>query len=156
MNVFLLFNKTTKHFISYCESLENIPTDNFLVKEIPLESLGIKDGVFNLARYRWEGDYDTGELIDLFAKNKSVVMVEDVEKKYTQLFFRKYPLEQCLFEMMNILSDRSYVDEYPMLKFFKALRNKKSKELEFFKESDNHILESAEDVKKHIDEAFKV
>jgi hypothetical protein len=157
MNVYLLFNKKNQQFMSYCESLDNIPIDNFLVKEISLESLGIKDGVFNLARYRWEGDFETGSLVDLFAENKSVVILDDVDKKYNQLFFRKYPLEQCVFEILKYLKTKEIgIYDFPMLKFFVALEDKKQKEIDFYKESKNHILETSNDISKRIDRSFEV
>lgn len=143
--------------MSYCESLDNIPIDNFLVKEIALDSLGIKDGVFNLARYRWEGDFETGSLVDLFTENKSVVVVEDVEEKYKQLFFRKYPLDQCIFEILKYMKSKEMgITDFPMLKFYEALQTKKQKEIEFYSGSKNHIVETAEDIENRIDRAFDV
>lgn len=151
MPVYILFNKNSKKLISYTDDISQLPKDNFLIKEIDTESLGITNGEFNLARYKWEGDYDNGKLIDMVAERLAIVSEEDIERKYYELFFRKFSLEQVLLELV-----RAMPQAHPMKNFLRALDTKKTKEIAFYTDSPNHIYETKASAQERIKEAFSV
>lgn len=161
MKVYLLFNKYTKKFISFLSDIDLLPKDNFLIKEYSLEDLHITGENFNLARFRWEGDWDQGQLIDMFAEKKAIVTEEEVDLKYNGILFRKYRLEKLLFLILDKLSklpeDASDSDDWKTLSsFFQRLMQKKNLEIKYFKESDNHFFDSKEQMDKDLKDSFTV
>ncbi len=151
MKIYILFNKKTQKLISYTTDISLIPKDIFLIKEILLSDYDIKDNEFNLARYRWEGDFDSGKIVDFVSERKAIVSEEDVDRKYYELFFRKYSLETVLLELV-----RSMDSSHPMSGFLRALDAKKRKEIEFFQSSPNHIYETRANIQQRLKEAFSV
>ena len=151
MKVYALFNKYTDKFVSFTNNISMFPVDNFNVREIILEELGITDGNFNLAQFRWEGNYKEGRLVDLFAEKKSIVTEETVDMKYYGLFFRKYKIEEAIFAL---LENGAKAEE--MRVFHQKLMKKKADEEKFYKESNSHIYESTEFQQQREQEIFKV
>lgn len=161
MKVYLLFNKYTKKFISFLTDVDLLPKENFLIKEYTLEELGITGGSFNLARFRWEGDWETGHLIDMFAEKKAIVTEEEVDLKYNGILFRKYNLEKLLFLILDKLTklpeDSADSEDWKTFSlFFKRLMQKKNWEIKYFKESENHFFDSKEQMNKDLLESFAV
>jgi hypothetical protein len=122
-----------------------------LVREIEIEGTE-----FNLARYRWEGDYDTGRLVDLFLEKKSIVTEDEIDKKYYGMFFRKYPLEEVLFNIIQHVEFRELTPGWEMQVFLQRLLSKKDSEIKTYQNSPNHVYETKEDMKKREAESFKV
>jgi hypothetical protein len=143
--LYIYFNKISK--LPAFFSLEKIKTDNLLVREIDVEAdLGITEGVINLARYKWEGDYDSGTLVDLFEQKKAIVTEKEIDEKYNAIFYRKYPFDAVISNLISALytPKTDAPDILEMAKFHEALLNKKKKEIEFYKSSVNHIFETRE------------
>lgn len=136
--------------VSMTDDIANIPTANFLVKEVDTEELGIPvDEKFNLARYQWHGDYDSGKIVDLFAEKKAIVTEQEINQKYYEIFFRKFRIEDIIFALLS--------DDYSVQKeFLLKLMDKKKKEIDFYSFSANHIYESLADQEKRINQTFDV
>jgi len=152
MKIYLLFNKNNQTLVSATDSIANFPRNTFLVKEIDTDTLepGMKS--FNLARYRWEGDYETGKLVDLFAEKKSVVLEQEIDEKYYSLFFRKYNLEHIIFRLIQECFSTYHEEKVFLLK----LLEKKQKEIEFYKGSENHIYETIQEQEERVAKSFEV
>lgn len=144
MKICCLFNKEGK-FISFTDQLM-LPNEKLKLKIIDLTELGIEDNIFNVARFRWEGDYDNGKLIDLFAEKKVVVLERDIDAKYYGLFYRKYTLDAVIEEILLQMSKLGVKSD--IVDFFSKLIEKREKEKEFFRNSEHHIFESDEDINK--------
>jgi hypothetical protein len=155
MKIYIYFNNITKLPAFLSEIKINSP---LAFKEICLEDLEITDGEFNLARYKWEGDFDSGKLVDLFKEKRTLVTEEEIDGKYYAMFFRKYSLEKTLFNIIQTLYKPA--SEFPegtsMYKFLEKLLDKKDKEIEFYKTSENHRFETHEEQQKHLLDSFKV
>ena len=142
--VYLYFNDETR--LPAFFSGKKIEASTSIYKEIDLEKdLGITDGNFNLARYRWDGDFDTGNLVDLFEQKRAIVTEEEINKKYNGLFFRKYSIENVLFSLIKEVGVNSRDTELEkMYKFLIMSDRRKANEIFFYKDSPNHIYESDE------------
>lgn len=152
VKIYLLFNKNNHSLVSATDNITNFPRNTFLVKEIDTDTLEPGMKTFNLARYRWEGDYETGKLVDLFAEKKSVVLEQEIDEKYYNLFFRKYNLEHVLFRLIqDCLSP-----EFEERRFLMKLLEKKQKEIEFYKGSENHIYETVQEQEERVAKSFEV
>lgn len=120
-------------------------TGNVLVKEIEID-----DDQMNLARFRYEGDYDDGKLIDLFAEKKSIVTEEEIDQKYDNLLYRKYSQSDIVLSMHSQEDKALEIKEFMM-----KLWRKKQKEIDMYKNSDMYIYESRELQKKRQEEILK-
>lgn len=152
--VYIIFNSKTRLPLFFVESLEFINTSHFnLYKEIEVEGNEI-----NLARFKWDGDYDTGRFVDLFKEKKAVVTEQEIENKYYGMFFRKYSVEEALFNLIQTLYKTSseFKEGVEMQEFLKALLEKKHKEIEMYKNSPNYIYETRQDQDKRMAESFKI
>jgi hypothetical protein len=155
-----VFNKNTKALVTISDDRSLFQHGNFLIKEFKLSDLGLENSEFNLARFRWEGDYETGKLIDLFKEKQAVVSEDEIDKKYYGIFFRKYPFEEVVF---NVIKKIGSVDGFSVGEEFDKMRgflisilNKKEKEKAFYKNSKNHIFETKEQEEQKTEQAFKV
>jgi hypothetical protein len=155
MKIFLLFNKNNQTLVSATDNITNFPTNIFLIKEIDTETLESNMERFNLARYRWEGDFETGKLIDLFKERKTIVTEQEIDEKYYGLFFRKYNIEHALFHIINNTPFHTE-DGKQMQTFLTKLLSRKVAEIEFYKGSENHIYESIKDQEERITKSFEV
>lgn len=120
-------------------------TGNVLVKEIEID-----DDQMNLARFRYEGDYDDGKLIDLFAEKKSIVTEEEIDQKYDNLLYRKYSQSDIVLSMHSndVLAEQ-------IKEWMNKLWQKKQKEIDMYKNSNMYIYESRELQKKRQEEILK-
>lgn len=150
--IYLYFNTITRKLVFITDDPDPIKSAGFsLVKEIEIEG-----DEFNLARFRWDGTYDDGRLVDLFTEKTAIVTEDEIDKKYYGLFFRKYSLDQVLFNLINCVQFLPETDGYEMQKFLAALLSKKNLEIEKYKTSPNHIYETRDDEKKRIADSFKI
>ena len=127
--LYAFFNKKTRAFICFTFDITMFPEnvkENLLIKEFSFKELGIPDEEINITRYRWIGDYDNGRLADIVLEKKAVVADMKTEKG-------KY-----------------------MQSYLQKILKKKESDIEFFKNSDLHIWETDEDLKKHTKDAFKI
>lgn len=159
-SVYFIFNRDTKALVTVSADAEIFTNGNFLIKKIKLSDHDLDGGEFNLARFRWEGDYDTGKLIDLFKEKKAVVTEEEIDRKYYSIFFRKYSVEDTLFNII-IRTDsaggaNASQNFHDMRIFLINILDKKQKEIEFYKNSPNHIYESRDEQRKKIEQGFKI
>jgi hypothetical protein len=108
-----------------------------------------------LNRFKWEGDYDSGRLIDIVTEKKSIVSEREVDVKYSSIFFGKYnnDLNTILYEIILNL-DMKTENGKEMQNFLKTLLEKKKQDIEYYKSSNLHIFESNEDVIKRQRDAF--
>ena len=158
--IYIIFNKNTRMPVCITDFIRGLVTDDSLYKEIEIEGEDV-----NLARYRWEGDFDTGKLLDLFVEKKAVVTEELIDKKYYEMFFRKYPLEKVIFKLIHSIDFKMYAmgedgsmhhnEGYKMQVFLDKLLKKKAEEIESYKKSTDHIFETTEMQNQRIEEAFK-
>ena len=120
-------------------------TGNVLVKEIEID-----DDQMNLARFRYEGDYDDSKLIDLFAEKKSIVTEEEIDQKYDNLLYRKYSQSDIVLSMHSndVLAEQ-------IKEWMNKLWQKKQKEIDMYKNSNMYIYESRELQKKRQEEILK-
>jgi hypothetical protein len=127
------------------EDLQRFPTEHFWIKTFEVD-----DQTINLARWRYDGDYESGQLIDLISTKKAVVSEEAVDQKYREIFFRKYDLETLLF---SLLDDDQALQE--IRDFRSKLLTKKQKEIDMYRTSDYYIYETVEDQKNRENQTFK-
>lgn len=156
--LYILFNKSNKQLVSFTFDISVFPQtviNNFLIKEIPFEHLNIKDNNINLARFKWIGDYDSGRIVDVFDENITVVSEKDVDKKYKNLFYKKFNIDEILIEL--ILNCDMKTDKGKKIQIFsKKVLEKKEKEKNFYKNSKNHVWESIEQIEQRQKKAFSV
>lgn len=143
--MYAIFNKTTFLPIGFTDDISQFPKD-VLTKEL---SLGDED--FNLARYRWEGDYYTGTLVDLVQEKKSIVTEQEMEDKFRAIIYRKYSMEDMLFAILD--DDDEKLKEIRM--FFNRLKHKKITDIQMYKTSKFHIYETNDIQQKREEESFK-
>jgi hypothetical protein len=126
-----------------------------LIKKYSFSELGLTDNKINLNRFKWEGDYDSGRLIDIVTEKKSIVSEREVDVKYSSIFFGKYnnDLNTILYEIILNL-DMKTENGKEMQNFLKTLLEKKKQDIEYYKSSNLHIFESNEDVIKRQRDAF--
>jgi hypothetical protein len=156
--LYALFNKKTKAFICFTFDITLFPETvkaNFLMKEFAFKDLDIPDEEINMARYRWIGDYDNGRLADIMLEKKSVVTEREINEKYDAMLFDKFNIKDILYELI-INSDMKTVKGKQIQERLQKILKKKESDIEFFKNSDLHIWETNEDLKKHSKDAFKV
>lgn len=158
--LYALFNSTTRKLTTFTFDISVFPESilkNILVKSFLFSELGITDGKINLNRFRWEGDYDSGKLVDVVTEKKAIVTEKEVDVKYSSIFFGKYnyDLDSILFEI--ILNTEMKTEKGKAMKtFLETLLSKKQKDIDFYKSSDLHIFETREEMKTRQDDAFKI
>lgn len=138
-----IFNNKTRKLTCFTFDLDSFPESirkNMLIRTYSFKDLDIPDENINLTRFRWEGDYDDGELVDIVKENRSVVSERDIDNKYRALFFKKYPLEDIIFEI--VLNLNMQTDNGKKMKtFLEKVLARRAKDKEFFKNSSLHIWE---------------
>ena len=155
--IYALFNPKNREFTAWMNDLSLMPAtvlETLLFKEINLEDYGVTDAMFNPERYRWIGNYDTGKFTDLLADNKAVVTETEVNEKYDTIFFRKYPIKDILY----ILIDQVQMvnkEGLEMQNFLRKMLTRKEKDIEYYKTSGVHIYETEEDQKNREKKAFE-
>jgi len=156
--LYAFFNKKTKAFICFTFDVTMFPETvkaNFLMKEFSFKELGISDEEINMARYRWIGDYDNGHLADIILEKKSVVTEREITEKYDAMLFDKFNIKDILYELILNSEMKTEKGKQIQERLQKILK-KKENDIEFFKNSELHIWETDEDLKKHSKDAFKV
>ena len=156
--LYAFFNKKTKAFICFTFDVTMFPETvkaNFLMKEFTFKDLDIPDEEINMARYRWIGDYDNGRLADIILEKKSVVTEREITEKYDAMLFDKFDIKDILYELF-INSDMKTTKGKQIQERLQKILKKKENDIEFFKNSELHIWETDEDLKKHSKDAFKV
>lgn len=156
--LYVLFNKLTKQVVSFTFDLSVFPEaviNNFLIKEISFEELGIKDNTINISRFKWIGDYETGRVVDVFDENLTIVSEKDVENKYKSLFYKKYNFDEILFELI-LNCDMTTQKGKSIKSFLQKTLDRKEKEKDFYKNSKSHIWETAEQIEERQKKAFSV
>jgi hypothetical protein len=156
--LYVLFNKSTRKPSTYTFDVSGFPDailNTMLIKEYSFESLGLTDNNINLNRFRWEGDYDEGRLVDLVSEKKAVVTEEEIRSKYNGLFFSKFKIEDVLYQLLlNVNMTTEYGKE--MQEFVVKLIKRRTSDMEYFSKSDLHIWEAEDDVKIRQKDAFKI
>lgn len=157
-NLYVLFNKKTKQVVSFTFDLSVFPQnvlDNFLIKTVPFEQLGIKDNTINIARFKWIGDYDTGMVVDVFDQNITIVSEKEIDNKYKNLFYNKFSLDDIIFEIILNLDMTTQKGKNIKL-FLQKTLDRKEKEKDFYKNSKSHIWEDREQVEERHKKAFSI
>lgn len=144
----ILFNANNKEFIGFgAVGQDGIKKSHLLIREIEVE-----DGAFNLARYVWSGNYDSGELIDL-NKGKGIVLETDVDYKNYDIFARKFNMDLYAVERICRMS----FDEFQSFSAMRLTINQKiEKEKKFFADSKYHVYVPKEEVKQKLEKALEV
>lgn len=156
--LYILFNKTNKQVVSFTFDLSVFPPqviDNFLVKEMSFDELGIKDNTINISRFRWIGDYETGRVVDIFDENLTIVSEKEVDNKYKGIFYKKYTLDEILFELI-LNSDMKTEKGRNIQEFLEKTLSKREKEKNFYKNSKSHIWENKDQIEERQKKAFSV
>jgi hypothetical protein len=156
--LYALFNLSTRKFTTFTFDVSMFPEtllQKMLIKKYSFSELGLTDNKINLNRFKWEGDYDSGRLIDIVTEKKSIVSEREVDVKYSSIFFGKYnnDLNTILYEIILNL-DMKTENGKEMQNFLKTLLEKKKQDIEYYKSSNLHIFESNEDVIKRQRDAF--
>ena len=117
--LYALFNSTTRKLTTFTFDISVFPESilkNILVKSFLFSELGIADGKINLNRFKWQGDYDSGKLVDVVTEKKAIVTEKEVDVKYSSIFFGKYnyDLDSILFEI--ILNTEMKTEKGPLSK----------------------------------------
>ena len=141
--MYILFNKTTRLPVAFTDDISIFPQDS-LVREIDVGES------FNLARYRWEGTYEDGRLMDLFEENMTIVTEEEVENRFFKTLFSKYSGTDII---CAILDDRGNFDE--IKKYFNELKKEKLAEIEMYQNSSEYIYETREQQRSRAKQSFK-
>jgi hypothetical protein len=155
--LYSLFNTQTRQFVCFTFDIDSFPLairNNMLIKKHSFKELGINDEEINIQRFRWIGDYDTGRLADIVLEKKAVVTEQEIDEKYDALFFDKYDLKTVLYELV-LNADMKTENGKKMQTHLEKILKKKKDDIEFFKNSDLHIWETREDIKKRKKDAFK-
>ena len=155
--LYSLFNTQTRQFVCFTFDIDSFPPairNNMLIKKHSFKELGINDEEINIQRFRWIGDYDSGRLADIVLEKKAVVTEQEIDEKYDALFFDKYDLKNILYELV-LNCDMKTENGKKMQTHLEKILKKKKDDIEFFKNSDLHIWETREDVKKRKKDAFK-
>ena len=155
--LYSLFNTQTRQFVCFTFDIDSFPPairNNMLIKKHSFKELGINDEEINIQRFRWIGDYDSGRLADIVLEKKAVVTEQEIDEKYDALFFDKYDLKTVLYELV-LNADMKTENGKKMQTHLEKILKKKKDDIEFFKNSDLHIWETREDVKKRKKDAFK-
>lgn len=156
--LYAFFNKKTRAFICFTFDITMFPENvkqNLLIKEFSFKELGIPDEEINITRYRWIGDYDTGRLADIVLEKKAVVTEKEINEKYDGLFFNKFDFKTLFYELVLNADMKTEKGKY-MQSYLSKLLEKKESDIDFFKNSDLHIWETDESLKKQSKDAFKV
>lgn len=158
--LYALFNSTSRKLTTFTFDISVFPENilkNLLIKSYSFLDLGITDGKINLNRFRWEGDYDSGKLVDIVTEKKAVVTEKEVDTKYSSIFFGKYnyDLDFILFEII-LNTDMKTENGKAMKTFLETLLDKKQKDIDFYKNSDLHIFETRAEGKSRQQQAFQI
>lgn len=156
--LYVFFNKKTRAFICFTFDITMFPEsvkENLLIKEFSFKELGIPDEEINITRYRWIGNYDSGRLADIVLEKKAVVTESEINEKYDALFFDKFDFKTIFYELVLNADMKTEKGKY-MQNYLQKILKKKESDVEFFKNSDLHIWETDEDLKKHTKDAFKI
>jgi len=153
--IYIIFNAKTDVPMFFTDDKELASTFP-LYKEVILEQYGISRDDFNLNRYRWEGDAETGKLVDTFIQQKAVVTEEDVDGKYRELLLRKYPLDKMLCRILLNMPETVDEEFNDIKKFVHLLEQRKQHEIETYKSSPVHKWESWDDILTREKHVFKV
>jgi hypothetical protein len=156
--LYAIFNSKTRKFTTFTFDISVFPPailNNMLIKEFLFSDLGLTDNRINLSRFKWEGDYDNGRLVDVISEKKSIVTQKEVDTKYSSIFFSKYnnDLSEIIYEIilnLDMKTDRGK----EMQEFLNTLLEKKRKDIEFYKNSDLHIYETDEEAVQRQKDAF--
>lgn len=153
-NFYIIFNPSNKLPIFFTID-QNLVKDCPLVKTIDATSLGITDNNFNLNRYKWIGDYDTGYIQDTFLDNRTIVTEEEIDGNYRDILLRKYPLDKILCSIINNMSFTDDQEFNSIKSFIHNLTTKKKKDIEFYTNSQYHKFETWDDIINREQELFK-
>jgi hypothetical protein len=99
--MFALFN-TNKNFIGYGEDLPNNPNLNLSVKEIPSDKQ-------DLTIWRWDGDFDNGEMV-LINENPYPIEKIDLDTSLYEKIYNNYPIDLqivILMKQVKLLSKKA-------------------------------------------------
>lgn len=147
MNLYFIFNKNTKELIGMTLDEDSIPKHALFRVVTITEDDDIKD-------ISWEGDYATGKMIRLGESN-AIVTEYDLEGKFYDRLFRKFPGEEIFVKILDWMAgDKESAAD--LIEFHKKNKDKLNKEIEFFKNSDQHKYISKEEDKKNTERRFQV
>ena len=156
--LYALFNSKTCQFTSFTFDISAFPETiikTLLFKEFTFAELGLTDEKINLNRFKWIGDYDTGKLIDMVKDKKTVVTEQEIREKYNHTFFNKFKFEDVFYELI-LNSDMKTENGKAIQSFLIKMLERKRDDIQFYRNSDLHIWETDDDIKKRQSNAFKI
>jgi uncharacterized LabA/DUF88 family protein len=155
--IYILFNKVSKQMTAFMTDVSQIPEQirkSLLIKEFKLKDLGFDDDEINLTRFKWEGDYDTGRLIDIVKEKKAIVTEKETNERFHDMFWKRYNIYEVLQEL--IINTPMITEKgQNMQDFLKKVLQKKEADVKFYQNSPLHIWESEEETVKRQKDAFK-
>jgi hypothetical protein len=155
--IYILFNKVSRQMTAFMTDLSQIPEQlrkNLLIREFKLKDLGFDDDEINLTRFKWEGDYDTGRLIDIVKEKKAIVTEKETNERFHDMFWSRYNIYEVLQELIintNMASNKGT----QMQNFLKKILQKKEDDVKYYQSSPLHIWESEEETVRRQKDAFK-
>lgn len=143
--------------IGFMTDLSQIPESlrkNLLIKEYLLTDLGINSDEINISRFKWEGDYDSGRLVDIVKENRTIVTEQEINTKFDSMFYEKYPPLDIIKEILLSVQLNTPKGRDIQI-FLEKVLTKKLAAIEFYKASPNHIWETKEKAREREKNAFK-
>jgi len=135
--IYAVFNIKTRQLICLIdeENKQYFPEERFLIK-----CLEIVGDVFELSKFHYVGDYDSGDFLDLASSKTAVVYEREIDRKYELIFDRKYPsIKEVVLAILDGSEKLTEIRE-----FYKKIQKLKAKNKEHISNSSNHIYVSLE------------
>jgi len=89
--MFALFS-LQKNFIGYSDDIPEHINSTILKKEIPEDKR-------DLTKWRWDGDYDTGNMVSLIEK-PYVITEKELQESLFKTIYEKYPID---LQLLNVI-----------------------------------------------------
>jgi hypothetical protein len=155
--LYALFNPTNKQWIGWSFS-PSVANSELLIKEVRCGE------AVNLQSLKWEGDYDTGKLVDLTLEQRADVRESAlIETKYSVLFRAYPPLEilETLIQQIAELVHRGVIPQKDitdkmlgLISIHGKVNAKLAKDITHFQQSPHHNFISLQQEKTALNNAF--
>ena len=155
VKLYVIFNANGQYVALSLEPLRG----NIKIKELEV------DAGFNLAMYDWVGDFDSGSL-QLKSDIPHMVSSLNIEEKFYDKLFRKYPIERMLTIMLaqlRVIVRQEYIAEKhvngkcaDMLDFFDKIYKKMLNDIDHYKNSEHHTYMDEDEILEDMKKRFEI
>lgn len=156
--LFAIFNPANRKFIGFSFS-PAITQGKLLVKEITTVE------PINISTAKWEGDYETGSLVNSQIGDKTDVYESVLLEQKYEVLFRQYPIHTILDNILSQfnrlienekISPRDVLPQmHDLLTLHKRVETKFIKDLAFFSQSPDHNLVTITQQEQNMNQAFE-